>query len=175
MKITCVLYDDNCPFSVNVDETATVYDLQKAIMGESALSTFDAKHLMLYLIDATSTEDAIFKFQTLSSLKSLEAFQELSNVFRTTGPTKERIHILVKLPTGLVALPAGSAPKRKLNAAVRYPELLFHSTKQGTGHFTADTLRDNHILPQGADYPSFINEIRTKLQAKRTILLGHLV
>jgi len=99
-EIFCILYDDNNPFSVDMNETQTVSSLQKAIkMENSDLATFDAHKLTLYHIDATSIEDVKRKSQTLSRLKRLEAFDELSEVFRS-GPPKKRIHILVMPPAG---------------------------------------------------------------------------
>ena len=102
MRVFYILYGDSHPSAIDIDIDKTYVDaLQQAIKEkESALGPFETKHLMLYHIDATSTEDAIFKSQTLSSLKRLEVFWKLSDVFGPTGPAEQRIHILVKLPTG---------------------------------------------------------------------------
>ena len=96
--LSCILHDKEACFYVELNENRTVRDLQEAI--HSDLATFCAHELTLYLLDATNTKDARYKSQNLSSLKRLEASQELSSIFGTRGPAEGRIHVLVTLPVG---------------------------------------------------------------------------
>ena len=99
--LSCILHNKDVEFNVELNENRTVRDLREAIkLINSDLATFCAHEPTLYLLDAASTKDAIYKSQNLSSLKRLEASQELSSIFGARGPSEGRIHVLVTLPAG---------------------------------------------------------------------------
>ena len=99
--LSCILHNKEVEFYVELNKNRTVRDLQEAIKSiNSDLATYCAHDPMLYLLDTTSIKDARYKSQNLSSLKRLEASQELSSIFGTKGSSEGRIHILVTLPAG---------------------------------------------------------------------------
>jgi len=106
--IWCILVGETTPFSVKIDQTASVYKLQDHIKKREEL-TLDASELTLYKIDVDATDKNTYIpivqdiSQDLSNINTdkateLDVVQELSDVFGMTHPSKERIHILVVPP-----------------------------------------------------------------------------
>jgi len=109
-KIWCIIIGETTPFSVKVDQTESVHDLKKGVKTEKAplLNAFAPDQLTLYKIhvDTTKTtyttvvQDISQDLSNTQKVKRLDPMDELSDVFGTMGPPKEKIHILVERPAG---------------------------------------------------------------------------
>jgi len=109
-KIWCIIIGETTPFSVKIDQTESVDDLKKSVKKEKVdiLDAFAADQLTLYKIHVdtikttytTVVQDISQDLSNTQKVTQLDPMDELSEVFGTMGPPKEKIHILVERPAG---------------------------------------------------------------------------
>ena len=152
-------------------------------MKNHAFDNLDAHDLDLYIINLANDGSLIEKAkELLASHSPLNPTDKLSAVFQ--GPPEDGIvHILVKPPqtgeflrtrriTGLTqpATAAENAPMERLSGLVSFPKnLIFNPTERGSRAFTASLLEDESIVDATTSVPPFLDQLRAKLKAKRSI------
>ena len=103
-KISCIFSGGDCPFSIEIDETQTVFDLQKAIKLEQPdLATVLPRKLELYRINLAESDKDFkkkleCKLKDLSKVPRLYASCQLSQYFGSSNPPKGgKVHILIQI------------------------------------------------------------------------------
>jgi hypothetical protein len=100
-----ILYDDQrMPFSVEIEASATVYDVKEAIVkGDPTLNgIIDAGHLKLYQVDISGspkTRKAAIKkaIDDVNGRPLLKHTPELSEIY-PSGPPEKTIHFIGRVP-----------------------------------------------------------------------------
>jgi len=108
--IFCTLPGRGSAFCVDIEETWTVAYLKDTIKADlpNTLATVDSHVLSLYHINVDGSDDdrqVVIKevdrlAQDLSSLKRLNPINSLEDVFESSAPPLETIHILVLVTGG---------------------------------------------------------------------------
>jgi hypothetical protein len=111
-EIFCIIPGGNPAFSVKIDETETVGHLKKEIKAQNGqtLATVDAVALTLYRIEVDGSNEELYieevkrLAQDLSILPKLQVVDKLAEVFASSAPNRQKIHILVKPPKGVIGV-----------------------------------------------------------------------
>jgi len=101
--IVCVVNGYADTFSVQLDETETVHDLEIAIQAVHKGVDIDLHYPLLYLMNLNASnwvEEMKLRTQDLGQLVPLDRFEQLKDVFHSSSPHLRTVHILVQPSKG---------------------------------------------------------------------------